>query len=211
MKHMRILARAMILSLSLAAALAADTPKNIEIRRIDFKNFSFPWDEEMGEYSLVPSISRWISPLPQKQIRAVRGIHYFYSPSRGEDEREHAPLVSVDSVTYGDLDGDGIEEAAVHLNYSTGGTSNWDFLYIYKVGHDRPKLLGLLESGSRGYGGLVRASIAGGILVLDFADEERRVGDCCSAGFIRVRYRWQDREFDEEGLRERGDLPLRVH
>jgi hypothetical protein len=208
---MRILVRAVTLGLSLAVALAAGTLKTTEIRGVDFKNFSFPWDEEMGEYSSVPSISRWISPLPQKQIRAVRGIHYFYLPSQGEDEREHAPLVSVDSVTYGDLDGDGIEEAAVHLNYSTGGTSNWDFLYIYKVGHDRPKLLGVLESGSRSYGGLVRTSIVGGMLVLDFADEERRIGDCCSAGFIRVRYRWRDREFEEEGPRERGDLPLRVH
>jgi hypothetical protein len=207
---MRILARAMILSLSIGAALAADTPKTTAIRRVDFKNFSFLWDEEMGEYSLVPSISRWISPLPQKQIRAVRGIHYFYLPSQGKDEREPAPLVSVDSVTYGDLDGDGIEEAAVHLNYSTGGTQNWDFLYIYKLSQGSPRLLGVLESGSRGNGGLVRVCVTGGLLVLDFADAERRVGDCCSEGYIRVRYRWQDRSFVEGGPRERGDLPLNV-
>ena len=42
-------------------------------------------------------------------------------------------LVSVDAVIYGDLDSDGIEEAAVLLNCSSGGTVNWDFLYIYKL------------------------------------------------------------------------------
>jgi hypothetical protein len=165
----------------------------------------------MGQASSVPTISRWINPLPQGHIRALRGIHHFYSPGQDELEHERAPLISVDSITYGDLDGDGIEEAAVHLNYSTGGTSNWDFLYIYKLGHGRPKLLGVLESGSRAYGGLVRTSVTGGLLVLDFADAERSVGDCCSEGYIRVRYRWQDRGFAEEGQRERGDLPLKVH
>jgi hypothetical protein len=208
---MKILARAVIVVLSLSTALTAGIPKTDEIRRLDFKNFSFPWDEEMGEASSVPTISRWISPLPQEHIRAVRGTHHFYSPGQDELEREQAPLISVDSITYGDLDGDGIEEAAVHLNYSTGGTSNWDFLYIYKLGRGRPKLLGILESGSRGYGGLVRTSIAEGLLVLDFADAEWRVGDCCSEGYIRVRYRWQGQGFVEGGPRERGDLPLKVH
>jgi hypothetical protein len=208
---MRILARAIILTLSLAAARPADIPKTTEVRRVDFKNFSFPWDEEMGDASSVPSISRWISPLPQERIQVVRGIHHFYSPSQDELERERAPLISVDSITYGDLDGDGMEEAAVHLNYSTGGTQNWDFLYIYELGRGRPKLLSVLESGSRGYGGLVRTSIEAGLLVLDFADAARRVGDCCSEGYIRVRYRWRDRGFAEEGPRERGDLPLKIH
>jgi hypothetical protein len=200
----------MILGLSLAAGLTASIPKTTEIRRVDFKNFLFPWDEGMGESSSVPSVSRWIDPPPQSHIRAVRGIHHFYSPGQEEYEREHAPLISVDSVTYGDLDGDGMEEAAVHLNYSTGGTQNWDFLYIYKLSRGRPRLLAILESGSRGSGGLVRTSIKAGLLVLDFADAERRVGDCCSEGYIRIRYRWHDGSFAEEGPRESGDLPLNI-
>jgi hypothetical protein len=207
---MRIFARATILALSLAAALTAGVPKSTDIRRVDFKNFLFPWDEAMAEASSVPSVWRWIDPLPRSHIRAVRGIHHFYFSGQSDLEREHAPLISVDSVTYGDLDGDGGEDAAVRLNYSTGGTSNWDFLYIYKLDRGLPKIMGVLESGSRGYGGLVRTSIAEGLLVLDFADPERRVGDCCSEGYIRIRYRWRHAGFAEEGSRERGDLPLKV-
>lgn len=123
-------------------------------------------------------------------------------------ERERAPLVSVDSVTYGDLDGDGVDEAAVHLNYSTGGTMNWDFLYIYKLKSGQPKALAILESGSRAYGGLARSVVENGQLVLDFADAERLVGDCCSEGYIRIHYRWRNGAFIEEGQRERGDLNL---
>jgi hypothetical protein len=143
---MRIFARATILGLSLAAALTAGVPKSTDIRRVDFKNFLFPWDEAMAEASSVPSVWRWIDPLPQSHIRAIRGIHHFYFSVQTDLEREHAPLISVDSMTYGDLDGDEVEEAAVHLNYSTGGTSNWDFLYIYKLDRGQPKLLVFLKA-----------------------------------------------------------------
>jgi hypothetical protein len=108
------------------------------------------------------------------------------------------------------LDGDGNEEAIVHLNYSTGGTANWDFLYVYGQGHGQLPILGILESGSRGYGGLVRTRITQGLLVLDFADAERRVGDCCSEGYVRIRYRWKKGVFVETGTRERGDLDLKT-
>jgi hypothetical protein len=57
------------------------------------------------------------------------------------------------------LDSDGIEEAVAALNYSTGGTQNWDYLYFYRM-----------ETGSRGYGGLVRTFVQDQLLVVDFAD-----------------------------------------
>lgn len=82
---------------------------------------------------------------------------------------------------------------------------------MYKLDHGVPRLLGRLESGSRADGGLVKTAIRNRLLVLDFADAERRVGDCCSEGFIRVRYRWRQGHFVETGPRERGDLKLEVH
>jgi len=207
---MKYLARLAILSLCCAGVLVAVPTTSTDIRRIDFKNFQFPWDEDMGVVFSVPKLWRWIDPLPDGRIRVVRGIHHFYERTQDPEDSRRAPLISVDAVTYGDLDGDGIEEAAVHLNYSPGGTQNWDFLYIYKLNGGRPLLLGVLESGSRAYGGLVRTSITEGFLVLDFADAERRVGDCCSEGYIRVRFRWRDGGFHEEGPQERGDLELKV-
>jgi hypothetical protein len=203
---MKILAQAMIVGLCFATTLTSGTPKSDDIRRIDFKNFSFPWDEGIGDS--VPSDWHWISPLPQSRIRVVDGIHHFYSPGQDKYKHEHAPLIRLHSVTHGDLDGDGNEEAAVHLNYSSGGTANWDFLYVYTLSRGRPTLLGILESGSRADGGLVRVVIEKQYLVLDFADGERRVGDCCSEGYIRVHYRWRKGGFVEEGPREKGDLPL---
>jgi hypothetical protein len=110
------------------------------------------------------------------------------------------------SVTYGDVDGDGTEDAAVDLLYGTGGTANWHYLYVYSVDHGTPELKARLQSGSRADGGLVKTAIQTGRLVLDFADTNRRQADCCSEGYVRVTYRWQGDRFVETGGREYGDL-----
>ncbi|MGB8473719.1 MAG: hypothetical protein WCE61_06485 [Candidatus Acidiferrum sp.] len=193
------------------ATLRLASPREASIRQIDFKNFTYAWDRKMEggpavEYTKAASCPYiWLYPLPRQHIRVVEGIHHFYEPSEDPLVRWHDPLVSVGAVTYGDLGSDSTEEAAVQLNYSTGGTYNWDFLYIYTLSGGQTKLLALLGSGSRGDGGLGRVAISDGILALDFNDPDRRNGDCCSNGYVRVRFRWQKDHFVEEGPRERGD------
>lgn len=66
------------------------------------------------------------------------------------------------------------------------------------------KLLARLQSGSRGSGGLVKATVQKKTLILEFADTDRRIGDCCSEGYIRVKYRWQAGRFIETGARTSG-------
>ena len=203
---MRSLSPVVSLLLALSTLVGA-TDKPSDIRAIDFKNFSFPWNHQVARADR--STWNWIASRPQTLIHVENGIHFFREA--GQSDSHFGPRISVDSVTYGDLDGDRSEEAAVHLNYGTGGTQNWDYLYVYKLGDGRAKLIGLLVSGERGDGGLVRSVIQNGLLVLDFADPDRRVGDCCSEGYIRVHYRWRDGAFVEEGARERGDLDLHKH
>jgi hypothetical protein len=175
------------------------------IRQIDFKNFIYAWDSQDMD---APTTRHWINSKPQSSVMITHGVFHFYEDCESEFECELAPVVSMDSVTYGDLVGDGGEEAIVWLNYSTGGTANWDYLYVYRLKNGQPVLLARMRSGSRAYGGLVKVSVESGLLVIDFADQARSMGDCCSEGYIRVRYRWKTRKFVEVGPRERGDLKL---
>ena len=198
-----------VLTLLVFVTVTVDATQITNIHQIDFKNFAYPWDESTED---VPLTWRWTTlSSPPLRLQAVNGIHHFYEKGQSQTERARAPLFSVDSVTYGDLNGDGIEEAVVALNYSTGGTANWDYLYVYKLVHGHARLLGRMETGSRGYGGLVKVSIQNGLLVVEFTDADRHVGDCCSEGYVRVRYRWREGGFIEEGPRERGDLDLHEH
>jgi hypothetical protein len=181
---MNILPQVLLMTLALAA-VTTNAQKVTTIRQIDFDNFSYAWSDAKPPED-VHQPWHWFTPAPDRHFRAVNGVHHFYLRDQDIYVREHSPLVSVDSVNYGDLDGDGVEEAVVALNYSTGGTQNWDYLYVYKLENGQPQLLARTQTGSRGYGGLVRAFVRNQLLIVDFADPERRVGDCCSEGYIRV-------------------------
>jgi hypothetical protein len=202
---MKNILRVLLATLGLAV-VTTNAQRVTTIRQIDFDNFTYLWSDPPEN---VPMTWGWLTSPPDMHFRAVNRIHHFYSRGQDEYERRFAPLVSVDSVTYGDLDGDGVEEAVVSLNYSPGGTANWDYLYIYKLKRGQPNLVARMQTGSRGDGGLIRAFVRDQLLILDFADPERRMGDCCSEGYVRVRYRLHDGLFSQEGIQERGDLELR--
>jgi hypothetical protein len=188
------------------AAVTTSAEKVATVRDIDFDNFTYAWNDASDD--AVPIDWKWIDSRPDENFRAMNGIHHFYLPGLDHYERQHSPRISVDSVTYGDLDGDGLEEAVVGLNYSTGGTTNWDYLYVYKLQRGQPKLLARMRTGSRADGGLVQVFVRENLLVVDFADTEKRLADCCSEGYVRVSYRWQNGAFVEEGQREHGKIYL---
>lgn len=196
----------MILAVLSFATVTTNAQKVTSIRDIDFDNFTYAWNDASDD--AVPIDWKWLSA-PDQHFRAVNRMHHFYLPGQDSYERQHSPLISVDSVTYGDLDDDGLEEAVVALNYSTGGTANWDYLYVYKLRWGQAKLLARMRTGSRADGGLVRAFVRKNLLIVDFADSEKRLGDCCSEGYVRVSYRWRDGVFVEEGQREHGKIYVR--
>jgi hypothetical protein len=189
------------------AAVTTNAQRVTTIRQNDFDNFRYSWSEP-GEN--VPETWHWIASPPDSHFTTVNGIHHFYDREQDKDEGRLAPRIIVNSVTYGDVDGDGVDEALVALNYSPGGTGNWDYLYVYKLQDGRAHVIARLQAGSRGSGGLIRAFVQENLLVADFADSERLSGDCCSEGYIRVRYRWREDGFVEEGTVERGDLELQA-
>ncbi len=167
------------------------------IQQIDFRNYSFPWFE--GRYPGSPEGWAWINRPSRSTIRVADGRYSFGTDPNG-------PLVTFQSVTYGDLTGPGQSDAAADLIYHSGGTCQWHYLYAYTLRQGTPRLLGVLRSGDRGSGGLANVKISKNRLVLDFLDTTRRVGDCCSEGYVRVHYRLQDGRFAEEGPRQRGDV-----
>ncbi len=191
--------RMLVIITILCVASFASASGESDIRKIDFYNFAYPWNE----LDVVPDTWEWLTSSPAIQVSTVGGLYSFHDDGQEEGP---APLVGVEAVTYGDLLGDGHDQAVVSLNYSTGGTANWDYLYVYKLVHGQPVLLARLRTGSRGAGGLAGVSIRHGLLIVDFADKDRMDGDCCSEGYVRVRYRWKKGTFVEIGVRQRGDL-----
>src|SRR3954447_8242455 len=183
--------------------LAAPLPGGTGVHNIDFRNFQYQVEHsEMG----VPTVWQWLDVTPTSTVRVVDGRHDF-SASDAVAAHYAGGYLIVHKVTYGDLDGDGLDEAAVDLVFSTGGTANWHYLYVFTMKNGAPALLGILRSGSRADGGLVNVVIEKKALILDFADTGRRFGDCCSDAYVRVRYRRNAGRFIEAAKRESGLIP----
>lgn len=180
-----------LLVLICSAVVCGAAPQSI--RDIDWKNFSYPLLEAGG----VPGEVRWMAPGARKTV-ALRNGKYVV-PDDCRDDIPHCPLVTFDSVSYGDITGLKSTVAAAVLTYHSGGTANWQYVYVFVLESGRPRLLAWLRTGSRADQGLRDVSMSGGDLVLAVNDPEKQQGDCCSAGTITTRFRWVGSSFSASG------------
>ena len=94
----------------------------------------------------------------------------------------------------------------VGLHYTTGGTQQTDYIYIFSSAASAPKLLAYCYTGDRAASGLSKAYANRGRLVIERFDPRKQVGDCCSTGIVRTRYQWRGDRFEPVGKIERGDI-----
>jgi hypothetical protein len=169
-------------------------PSKLAIREIDFKNFVYPYtDSEPQE--------KWEHVDSKETVQLINGRHDFPGGA----------YLLFQSAAYGDLDGNGADEAAVDLIYGTGGTQNWHYLYVFEEKGGIAKLISRFASGSRAYGGLTGTEINSNQLLLDLQDSERARVACCSLGFIRVTYQLRNGSFHEIPPRIRDSFRTRVY
>ena len=109
-------------------------------------------------------------------------------------------------VDYGDVTGDGSEEAFVVLPIEVNGTAAPHIVYIYTLQNNDLKLLWSFETGDRADGGLRNIGAEGGELVVELFGARRAVGSnlykgdeplCCPKWFTRTHYKWTGKKFVE--------------
>jgi hypothetical protein len=119
--------------------------------------------------------------------------------------------VSLAGVAYGDVTGDGAEDAMVVLFESVKGSAIPYYVYVYSLERGKPVLLWSFDAGDRGDGGLRKVYAERGELVVELYGRDTGVGDtankeqagaCCPKSFTRTRYRWRGRRFRQQGGRE---------
>ena len=172
------------------------------IRRIDFRNFTYPLPDRLyGKNSV-----------------SVRKGRFIFSrdPNYGPDGFE------VTRIIYGDLTGDGGEEAAVvtAIGFIGGGVSSQQapgtYAYIYALVGGRPVLLTVfdseyIDSDAQGYyrgyyrdntmllyGGVTK--IENGLLLIESLAGG---GRCCPDYEVKMRFRWDGQRFILAGKPER--------
>jgi len=172
---------------------------------IDFKNFTYPlprgWQHPDGDEitlaggRLQPrfkNIEEEMTPEEKAAARAERRIGMAYVTTK-----------------YFDVDGDGLDEAAVILKVETGGTAIPQLVYIYTWKDDKPELIWPFRTGDRADGGLKDLRVENGELVVELYGQDRFIlgqtetskitGDeeqlCCPLYFTRNFYKWNGRSF----------------
>lgn len=148
------------------------------IRQIDFRNFTYrlpnlTGDSELGEVRL-------------HNGKTIDG-------GIGTDR----PNCELYQIAYGDLTGDGSEEAAVVLIFNLGGSAFWMDGQVFTLRNGRAVLLTKFNAGDRGHGSIRSVTVSNGLLVADFDIPWNGDASCCPSYFSVVKYGWNGRNMVE--------------
>jgi hypothetical protein len=173
------------------------------VRQIDFKNFPYP-KLPTGKCSM-------------NEVRLINGRYDAPAEIAGKRPAVDCWSVALGPITYGDVTGDGKEEAIVELYAEAGGTEASEDVYIYALRGGNPVLLWKFATGDRADGGLRRIATGSGELVVElfgvgtaigkklYGTED--VGACCPKHFTRTRYKWVGTQFQQDGSEEVFENP----
>lgn len=109
-------------------------------------------------------------------------------------------------INYGDVTGDGMEEAMAVLGIDIKGSAVPEYVYIFTMEREKPKVIWDFETGDRADGGLRQVYAENGQLVIELFGRDRVIGGelykgdeglCCPSLFTRTRYKWTEKQFQE--------------
>ncbi|MGH9942726.1 MAG: hypothetical protein ACRD9R_10280, partial [Pyrinomonadaceae bacterium] len=131
-----LLAKLSRLMAILVVALLLRSPvysQRTDIRRVDFANFTYPWTADLID----PANSRKTFTLKAGKLPAAH------------DEKGHVDEMGVylQLVSYGDVTGDGLEEAILSMSIQTGGSAIPGLVYVCTLRNNRPRLLWFFSTG----------------------------------------------------------------
>lgn len=163
---------------------------NDDIRKVDFKNFTYkPYCAGADENPADVTVKNG-EFMEEKKVDDYTERFYF----------------NVFSVNYGDVNGDGSEDAVVLSVCNTGGSGNFTEGFIYEMKNDKPALLTRIPGGDRAYGGLRDAKVENGLLVVESNDVGEQGGACCPEYIVTTKYKVKGGKLDQVGTASKREI-----
>jgi hypothetical protein len=155
------------------------------IRSVNFKNFTYKL--RCGDDPKTSS------------VRAKKGS--FSSEISGNES-----YLSIAGVRYGDLNGDGREEAAVTFSCGSGASYVYFGGLVFQIQNRKPALLAEIEGGNKGMGGIVDVQIRNRFLVV----KRYRLGSagspCCPDSIETTKYRVYRKRLNKQGRSRSSEI-----
>lgn len=178
------------------------TPEPIQtttspIGKFDFNNYTYPlphgWQGAIREITLESGKA----PLSMEEDERKIGARYV-------------------KTKFGDVTGDGQDEAFVVLKIETGGSALPQVVYVFEWKNEKPELIWYFRTGDRADGGLRDIRAENSQLIVELYGQDRYIfgevetlkiiGDeeqlCCPNYFTRNRYKLTNGRFALQGKRE---------
>jgi hypothetical protein len=93
---------------------------------------------------------------------------------------------------YGDVDGDGFEDAIIISTENTGGTGRFDGADVYTLRDGAVVVIASIPGGDRGHGGLEAVTVpAPKVVTVRRYDAQDGVGACCPSRLRVETWRWE--------------------
>jgi hypothetical protein len=160
-----------IFILVVTAAMATTVLAQADIHSIDFKNFAY---------------EPFCAGEAPTKVRVKNGKYSKETPQDGYTDRFYFDVLAIE---YGDVTGDGKDEAVILSNCNTGGTGQFSEGFVYSMRAGKPLLIARVPGGDRADGGLRSIKADGGNLVVEFNDPDKAAGACCPEGVVIQRFR----------------------
>ena len=109
----------------------------------------------------------------------------------GDEDDGYEETLNFTGALSGDLDGDGIAEHVVSLQYWGGGTGRLDDIRIYRVAGAQTLYVADLPGGDRGHGGIIGLKIEDAGVVLTRMASLEWDGACCPSMAVTERWVWR--------------------
>ena len=170
-----------------------NTATNSPIGKFDFKNYTYPlprgWQDADAKEAVLENGQR-----------------------RRSEERIGLSYVA---TRFGDVTGDGADEAFVILKIETAGAAIPQIVYVFTLKDNQPEQIWYFRTGDRADGGLKNIFADGGEAVVELFGQDRFIlgeletskitGDeeqlCCPIFFSRTYYKWNGKTFLMQGKR----------
>lgn len=179
----------------------ATTAGGLTVRAIDWQNRTYTQGGAAIGYPVVDGEYAYALDEDGKIVAAD------YQP-KDPDAYVERGWFMVAKPVFGDVDGDGAEEALIITFENTGGSGQFTMIEVYTIRGGQEVVLGHIPGGDRGDGGISDVSLDGRTVVVDRLHAADGDGACCPSKLQRERWQWDGAAFvEDEAARVLTDLP----